>query len=87
MPKPPTDKVTIDFDIEAAQELASTIRTLVRKIDWTLDNSPLRVAEKAKLDVRAALLTRTATLIEDKLNSRALKIQEDKVVIIKTGRK
>jgi hypothetical protein len=67
------DTITIILEVSAAQEIASTIRSTVRKIDLVLDkNPPTRNGEAEKLDNRAKLLTQTAALIEATLHQRAL---------------
>jgi hypothetical protein len=67
-------KITIEFEVEQAQEIASTIRTTVKKIDFVLDNPPLKMrpGQISDLDARAKLLTTAAQHIEDMLNARAL---------------
>jgi|GEM_PF-3425653 hypothetical protein len=68
------EKVTIEFEIAQAQEVASTIRTTVKKIDFVLDNPPpkMKPGQLSDLDVRAKILTVAAQTIEDKLHARAL---------------
>jgi hypothetical protein len=66
-------KIAIEFDVEAAQELASTVRTVVRKIDYVLENTPPKKPGQAvDLDARAKLLTQIAANIEAALHHRAL---------------
>jgi hypothetical protein len=66
-------KITIELEVEQAQELASTVRTTVKKIDWVLENTPPKKPGQAKdLDARAKLLTLAANTIEEALNARAL---------------
>jgi hypothetical protein len=66
-------KVNLEVDVEVAQELASTIRTVVKKIDWVLENTPpKKPGQAADLDARAKLLTQTAAYIESILHQRAL---------------
>ena len=78
------NKISIEFDVEAAQELASTCNSTARKIDWILDNRPPnRKGEAERLDIRAKLLTKTGALIEKALNDRA-KANDSNVVKMAT---
>jgi hypothetical protein len=66
-------KITIEFEVAEAQEIASTLRTVVSKIDWTLENKPPQKRGALQdLDDRAKLLTIAATTIETALHQRAL---------------
>jgi hypothetical protein len=67
-------KVTVEFEVEQAQELAITARAAVKKIDYVLDNPKpgMKPGQISDLDVRAKLLTITAQIIEDVLHARAL---------------
>jgi hypothetical protein len=69
---PSKDTITIELDVAIAQELASTALTTAGKIDWVLENRPPKKAQVDALDLRAKLLTVAATLINTKLNERAL---------------
>jgi hypothetical protein len=65
------NKIVLQFDMEALQEVASTLRTTVKKIDWVIENRPPKKSELERLDVRAKLLTMTASQIEEALHERA----------------
>jgi hypothetical protein len=66
-------KVTIELDVQQAQELASTARTTIKKIDWVLENTPpKKPGQAADLDARAKILTLAANTIEAALHARAL---------------
>jgi hypothetical protein len=63
----------LEVDVEDAQELARTLRTLVRRIDWTLENNPpKKETDKVDLDARAKQLTIIASDVEAALHKRAL---------------
>jgi hypothetical protein len=65
--------VMIELQVDDAQEVASTIRTVVSKIDWVLENNPPRKPGDAeRLDMRAKTLTIVAEHIETTLHQRAL---------------
>jgi hypothetical protein len=77
------NKISIEFDIEVAQELAFTCGTTAIKIDWVLENSPPKASQAKAMDERAKILTKTATLIEKALSDRA-KINDNNVVKMAT---
>jgi hypothetical protein len=65
--------VMIELQVDDAQEVASTLRTTVKKIDWVLENNPPRRSGDAeRLDERAKTLTIVAEHIETILHQRAL---------------
>lgn len=65
--------ITIELEVAHAQELASTARTTIKKIDWVLENKPPRKqTDVIGLDLRAKILTLAATKIETALHQRAL---------------
>jgi len=58
-------KIRIELEVIDAQEIASTLNSTVKKIDWVLENNPPRKVDEVKrLDVRGQRLTLIATLIE-----------------------
>jgi hypothetical protein len=63
--------VTVELNVDQAQELLGTAETKVKQIDWVLENKPPKEADKAKLDTRAKLLTLAATVLRTALNERA----------------
>jgi hypothetical protein len=65
-------EITITLDVSYAQELASTARTTVRKIDLALENKSLKPGIEHDLDNRAQTLAKAATIIEIALHERAL---------------
>lgn len=70
---PKTEKISIEFKIEDAQQLAYYFRQQAGKIDWVLENTPPKNPAKVKvLDDKAKWLVVTATLIEKALHARAL---------------
>jgi hypothetical protein len=73
-------KVTVEFDVDVAQELAASTETTVSKIDWVLENRTVK--NKEELDERAKKLTIAATAVKKALHARAL-ANEEKVVKIK----
>jgi hypothetical protein len=75
----PKEKVTIELDVDIAQELASSTETTVSKMDWVLENKSPRNA--ADLDERAKKLTKAATAIKTALHARA------KANVVKIGAK
>jgi hypothetical protein len=65
-------KISIELEVSDAQEVASTLRTTVKKIDWVLDNKPpSKPGASADLDSRAQQLTKIAEQIETMLHDRA----------------
>jgi hypothetical protein len=65
--------VNIELEVADAQEVASTLRSTVKKIDWVLENKPpYKPGEADRLDERARTLTIVAELIETILHQRAL---------------
>lgn len=64
-------KITVEMEIEDAQELASTAETMVNRIDWTLENRPPKASQQASMDMRAKQLTRAANAIKKALSERA----------------
>lgn len=82
----PKELITIELDVELLQEINFTIKKKARDIDYVLDNRPPSKHEDVvKLDNRARLLTKTATLIDKALNDRA-KV-DPKIVKISANRK
>jgi hypothetical protein len=76
--------ITIELEVMAAQELLSTARTTVKKIDWVLENTPpKKPGQAADLDNRAKVLTLTANIIEAVLHKRALENSTPNVVSMK----
>jgi hypothetical protein len=65
--------VNVELTIGEAQELESTLRIMVKKIDWILENNPPKKAGEAdKMDTRAKKLTLIAAKIAKLLNDRVL---------------
>jgi hypothetical protein len=59
----------IEMQDDDAIEVAKSLRTMVKKIDWVLDRSPPKKPGEAEaLDLRAKQLTRAAQAIEDALS-------------------
>jgi hypothetical protein len=66
-------KVTIEFEVEQAQELASTAKIQVKRIAWVLENNPPTKKGAAEdLVTRLEQLTKATTAIDAALNQRAL---------------
>jgi hypothetical protein len=58
-------KIKIELEIADCNELVSSLRSLVKKIDYVLDNYPPRKpGESERLDTRGKHLTLMATMIE-----------------------
>lgn len=65
--------INIELEVVDAQEVASSLRTIVNKIDWILENKPpTKLGEANRLDLRAKQLTIVAQNIETCLHQRAL---------------
>lgn len=65
--------INVELDIVDAQEVASSLRTMVRKIDYILEtNPPGKPGDASRLDIRAKQLTIVAHSIETALHQRAL---------------
>jgi hypothetical protein len=72
----PSQTLVIELSVDDAQEVASTLRTTVKKIDWVLENKPpSRRGEAERLDERAKQLSVIAQHIETCLHQRALTAQ------------
>jgi hypothetical protein len=65
-------KITIELEVEDAQELASSAERLSSNIDWVLENKPPKQSQIAAMDLRSKQLIRAATTIKIYLNDRAL---------------
>lgn len=63
------DKMNIELDVETMQELESSLRTLAKKIRWSLDNTTVRdpVALKQRLDIVERAMTTISTALEKRL--------------------
>jgi hypothetical protein len=66
------DTLDLELDVETMQEVLSTLETMVRKIDWTLENRDPRNPEN--LEQRRNLIEKAARQFRAALNKRALKI-------------
>lgn len=73
------EKITIEFDVETIQELQYSIDVLVRKIEWSLENSKVR--NPTSLRVRRDVLAQAAQYMKFVLNKFAL--EKAKPVILK----
>ena len=59
---PNNQTLTIELAVDDAQEVASTLRSTIRKIDWIIENKPpTRARELEKLDERAKQLTNASS--------------------------
>jgi hypothetical protein len=59
----------IDMQDDDAVEVAKSLRTMVKRIDWVLDRSPpTKPGQVEAMDLRAKQLTRAAQAIEDALS-------------------
>lgn len=66
-------KISVEFEVVQAQELASTAKTAANRIGWVLENNrPTKKGAAEDLVTRLELLTRAATAIDAALNQRAL---------------
>ena len=65
-------KITIELEVEDAQELASSAERLSNNIDWVLENKPPKQSQSVAMDLRSKQLIRAATTIKIYLNDRAL---------------
>lgn len=79
------EKVTVELDIEDAQEIANYMEKKASQIDWILDNRPPAKNKIAELDASAKRLVRVSAIIKKALHSRAL--ENEKVVKINANRK
>jgi hypothetical protein len=73
-------KISVEMELVDVEEIESTLRTLISKIDWVLENNPPRRAGQAEaLDTRAKHLTLIAAIFVQALNNRALNEANTKV--------
>jgi hypothetical protein len=65
-------KISIEYEVEDAQEILSTTETLVNRISWVLENKPpSKPNELRLLELRLAQLARISLTTRIALNERA----------------
>jgi len=65
-------KVTIEMDVDVAQEALSTLQTMEERIAWILENQQPRRLEELK--ERAKKLKVAVEVMRKALNARALRV-------------
>lgn len=66
-------KISIELNVDVAQEVHYSLESLLKKIDWVLENQPPRKPSQLEaLQIRRELLERASLNFKDALNNRAL---------------